>query len=480
MNYLTTDHLIVYASLGITTLAVSWGTSAKNFKEYVSSNDRWGIGALIMTVLTIQIGSGMVFRTIGDVYQSGIAGIIATELQVVTPALIVIYFVAPKIVHFQDCITTGDLMDLFYGENVRMITGVVALFYCSFICASQFRWLKALGEQMGITSSWALVLGVTTLSFYIARSGMKAVTTTSILHFVAAFGVIPLLAHLLLYRSEGAQVILSALSPEQLRLFAPDALSTIEGGETVTGSILSIVFPSFALSFPFIQRLLMAKHQQQSIGMYHGVLALSAVFILVLAIIGLAATSLYPAQSSSQVLLSIIADFPPITKGVIWAAIAGIIISTADAFLHTASVSFTHDTLKPLASRMSVDFSELSAARYTTFLVGFASLLLCLADEDISIFALALRPIGLVFTIPLLAGIMGLKTDKRVFYVSTAVTLSAYVFPKLSIQSDLASVLSYLIAHYYYHRGFKVVTPSEYRQTITVWHPKWPKSYKKS
>ncbi|MEL6607063.1 MAG: hypothetical protein AAFP88_02310, partial [Bacteroidota bacterium] len=150
MNYLTIEHLIFYAFLGITALAGSWGTAAKNIREYTNANKSFGAGALTMTLLATFIGGGFLIHDPTTIYHHGFSLITSNMLLGEGSQLILILlFVAPKIVHFQNCMTVGDLMKVFYGETARRIAGVAAFYYCVCMCALQFNWLSFLAENMG-------------------------------------------------------------------------------------------------------------------------------------------------------------------------------------------------------------------------------------------------------------------------------------------------------------------------------------------
>ena len=483
MNYFTIEHLIFYAFLGITALVGSWGTAAKSIREYTNANKNFGAGALTMTLLATYVGGGMIFLNPQASYRHGISLIMPNILLGEGgQLLLILLFVAPKIVYFQNCMTVGDLMKVFYGETARRIAGVVAFYYCTCICAFQFNWLLILLKNIGIDETWGLALGVGILAFYTARGGMRAVTVTDILHFVVALGIFPLLAHLMLHQAGGIRAILNALSPKQAQLFSIIPEGYITSGNTVIGTLFLSLLPRFTLSFPFIQRLLMARHQQQSISMYRRGVGIAIPFIIILGLIGVAGIVLYPDLDSSYVLVRAVEQLPPVSKALVWVAVAGIIISTIDSFLHTAGTAFVHDTLKPLTDSWGIKLDELKAVKYTVLITALGAYLMFMAFDDfLSFYVYGLHFIGLILFIPLIAGIMGMKTDSRSFYICVGFTslvfVTATVFqqPKdiVFVGSMLTSLASYFGTHYYYNRGFVTVNRSTYGQTTSVWHPSW-------
>ena len=487
MNYLSIDYLIVYAFLGITALVGLGGlrmsVASGSFREYATANKRFGTGALTMTLIATFAGGGLLLKYTHQAYDYGLGMIVAEALMVSCNLLFILYFIAPKIIHFRDCMTVGDLMKVFYGENARMMMGFLALYFCACLVLLQFLSLKGLYEVMGLNQSWGLATGALILAIYTVRGGMRAVTATDILHFIVFIGIIPLLAHLMLNQAGGLRAILSSLSAEQLDLIPPQVKTGNFAVKLV--ELLIVAPPVYSLAFPFIQRLLMANHQQQSIGMYRGATVILLALIILLGLIGLAGIVVYPGLGFSNVFLHATSQLPPVAKGLMWTAVLGVVISTADSFLHTAGIAFVHDTLKPLASRSGIKFDELRAVRYVTLGTALFSLLICLFYKNAMGFYIYGGLLsGIFFLVPMVAGIMGLKTDKRVFYVSTVITLLVCVSLKTFIQGNianditvagglLASIVSYLGAHYYYNRGFEVINRNQYGQTTTVWHPSW-------
>ena len=475
------NHLLFGAFLLITTLAGTWKIKVRNFEEYVVGNGRFGVGALTLTFLATFIGGGMLFIFPQDAYQAGIATLpVWIVCMIFLNFLILIYFVAPRIVQFQHCATMGDLMYLFYGENVRILTGGLSFYFCVWGVIFQFVWLRRLYEYMGYNTHLGLVAGVVLLATYTARGGMRSIIVTDILHFVFACAVIPLLAHLLLYQAGGLTTILSKLSSTKLSLVSPKAYSL--HASTIIVSLVWPIFPSFTLSFPFIQRLLLAKHQGQSTNMYWGGMAFLIPFVILLALIGLAAVVLYPQPSSEHVIIRSLASLPPGFEGLVGMAILGIILSTADSCLHAASIALVHDTLKPLASRWGIKLDELRVSRYSMVIIAALCLVICLSYQQLSgVYARSLELASLPLVFPLIFGIAGLKTDTSVFFISSVATISVFVFSVVVLQSTdvaligsiLANLFSYLGAHYYYHRGFEVINRSAYGQTTSVWHPSW-------
>jgi solute:Na+ symporter, SSS family len=72
--------------------------------------------------------------------------------------------------------------------------------------------------------------------------------------------------------------------------------------------------------------------------------------------------------------------------------------------------------------------------------------------------------VAVVFTIPMIAGIMGLKTDARSFFISMTATFIAFgigkfLLPDLWFMPTVITVnaLSFFGAHYFQNKGFVII-----------------------
>ena len=225
----------------------------------------------------------------------------------------------------------------------------------------------------------------------------------------------------------------------------------------------------------------MARDQRQSVNMYYLSLAFLIPFFLLLTFIGLAALVVYPQINSQDVLTHIVSHLPLGLKGLVWTALLAVIMSTTDSFLHAAGVSLTHDLIKPLLKKRGVAINELKVVQYTTFLIACLAVIVVLTVRDIFKIAMyGMDLAALLFTIPLITGIMGLKTDTKSFLTSLLTTLSAFALTKLYLGEELVipicilvNAFSFFGTHYLSNRGFAVVKRSGGQQESYIWHPSW-------
>ena len=487
MSYFSIDHLIVYAFLGITLFTgLRVGSSVKDIKEYAIGNKQFGTGALAITLLATYIGGWHILGFPNDVFADGLTHLIPELVcGVIICLLFIAWFIAPRLVQFNDSMTMGDLMRIFYGEYGQMITGGLGFIYNTSAIGIQIVFLGYIGNFLGIRSDWGIVLGTLILAVYTARGGIKAVVITDIIQFVAIVAAIPLLAHLITYQAGGIRQLLSSVSPDKLQLF--------DFGQDKSGAfsaryyrfptlIVWMLFPGFPLSFPFVQRMLMARTQRQSREVYYIGTAFMVSFFLLLALVGLAALVLYPQADSREVMTLIINGLPAGVKGLTWAALLAVVMSTTDSFLHAAGISLTHDLIGPLLKRWGVTYDEYRMVRYAILFVSLMAIALALSSDSIVSMAIyGMDMSALLFTIPLIAGIVGLQTNARSFFIASLVTVLVFAFSQVFLDSELAvpltivaNLLGFFGAHYAQYGNFVVHRELSDLQIGDSWHPPDP------
>lgn len=104
--------------------------------------------------------------------------------------------------------------------------------------------------------------------------------------------------------------------------------------------------------------------------------------------------------------------------GMQWGATAGllaIVMSAADSYLHAAGITFTHDIIRPLYNTKK-HLQELQGAQYATLGIGGVSIVVGLFFKSmLSLIFSAMQFTEPVLIFPLVAGILGIKADKRAF-----------------------------------------------------------------
>lgn len=473
MNY---DAIIVYAFLLMLLVVGLWaGRTIKDIKEYAITNRAYGTGVLTMTMLATYITGSQVIGYVGYIFERGIIAFLATFLcGVVACFLFIGRYIAPNIRYFEGCLTLADVMGKLYGNKVRVWVGILGIFYCLIMTTLQIIWIGHIGEIINIPKQLSMLIGGLFLVFYSAKGGMKAVTITDIFQFLAVTILVGLAVKVLSHQLTISDIITYVPASKFNFLKYPKLKDYFV-------YCLQGLFPAFPLSFPFIQRMLMAKDKRQLVtSQYISIFCLAA-FYLSLTFIGIVAICLHNMgnihipEGSSKVFIYLIKNYFPVgLKGVMSVGLLAVVISTADSFLQSAGILMGYDIIPSLWNKRK-HINTLKLSQYATLLLGLIALYIALSQQILPRVQygnmhwgkginMARDFVGVVFTIPLIAGIMGLKTESKSFFISMGVTFVAFFIGKLFLADlwfmpmvILINATTFFATNYIQNKGFVTV-----------------------
>ena len=480
MTYLSTDFLIVYAFL-LVTLIVGWwaGRGVKNIREYAIGKGSFGTAALVLTFLATEVGGQGAINLAGEIGTTGII-VLFTFLSFSLSYLVQAIWIAPKMLHFPQCMTMGDIMGTLYGRPTKVIVGL-----CSFItaicCAGAEVIMLGIATQslLGIDARLGMIVGGLMLTFYVVHGGIKSVTTTDVLQFLVLLVLLPVLAATALQHAGGLKEVLTHMPSTQRSLIDHPKFS-----------YYLVLFLSFGV-FQFnnvdpalIQRMLMAKSAHQLRRMFLTLAGLFTVVFLAFMLLGTTGHHLYPTLAAAEIVPHMIKTLlPEGLQGLMVAGMIAVVMASADSYLHAAGVTLVHDVLEPLGTYRSIKVNEIRWVRYTTLLAGLLIIGLGLMRSE-NLYSLCFTSLEFatpLLVLPFFAGILGLKPDRRAFYVSAVVTLLTFCAGKLWLPEAhshflvliclLASGLTFFTVHWVRHRGFVVVKRSTQETEDHLWQP---------
>jgi len=489
LNYFSTDHLIVYAFLLITlVIGLRAGRGIKDIREYAIANRQFGTGVLTMTMLATYITGSKGIGYVGYVFDDGILPVFSILIcGAIITYLFLAWCIAPKIQRFKGCLTLPELMGRLYGPRARLCMGILGTGYSISLVTLQIIWLGYVGVLFDLPSQLSILFGGGFLVVYAARGGMKAVAITDVLQFIAILVFVPLVAYVVLYQVGGIKTLFRQIPSEIFDVWHHPSF------KNYMVYCIWDLFPAFPLSFPFIQRMLMARGKQQLVDSYYMGLSFLTVFYLLLTLIGLAAIVLRMTvdtnmpQQGSNIFVYIVKNYLSVgARGIICTGFIAGVMSTADSFLHTAGLSLAYDVIQP---RMTRSIDVLKLVRSLTLILGLIALVLALYYEILprNLYGgldlgkglnFITEAVALVFTIPLVAGILGLKTEERFFFTSAIVTVAVFVLSRCYLNNEyiipvaiVTNMLSFFGTHYSQYKGFVVVSRGPEQPIEHLWKP---------
>ena len=460
----------------------------RSFEDYALASRSLPTGVLVLTLLGTFVASGDLWM-IDDHFAYGVLHSIEPFFFLCSFFLIGT-FIAPYLVYYDDSITQGDLMHIFYGRIGQFLTGLVGVVISLLIIGSQ---LKAIGSIsayiLGVDARAAILFFGGMVVVYSVWGGMRAVSYTDVLQGICAILVFGWIAHVMVQKVGGMQMLVRKLPMEKKALFGhPGFLMKVKG------SIFWGLFPALTLTPPIIQRMLMSHDKRQVRKMWYAGASLYGLISFAVTLIGLCfiagAVPLGKGRVSEILPRSILRLFggERMVADLVFVALLGVLLSTADSYLHALSITFVQDILgsvrvffkkRALSSRRK----RLYARASMLVVGGWAIVLGLLGDIDVvseMLYTYTVLASSLIL-VPLLIGIVGVKTDKVSWIVFSTVYVGGlgtlkfaggwHLFDQFLLVLPIATV-AYFISHFIRNRGIVILRRSELTIAEQLWLPR--------
>ncbi|CAN5330608.1 sodium:solute symporter [soil metagenome] len=250
--------------------------------------------------------------------------------------------------------TVGEMLELRYGSQARLMTGVVMAVYTLLLCVvSTIACGSVLSTVFGIDRFLAMAIGGGVVLFYSMLGGMWSITLTDIVQFaIKTVGIFFILVPLALYRVDGFDGLSRALPPSAFSL-------THVGVDAIVAYFVTYVF-GLVIGQDIWQRIATAR--TEGIARWAG--TASGVYCLFYgaagALIGMCAKVLLPAVASrDQVFSSMVIEvLPPGLSGLVTAAALAAIMSTASGALIACATVVSKDIMEMLLGFTRPDGGE--------------------------------------------------------------------------------------------------------------------------
>ncbi len=420
MSYLDSAIIALYLLCTII-IGVTSSKGVKNTKDFAVGNKDFLTITLIMTIFATYVDGEIILNGATQGFKSGISFFYANCADFLT--LIAYGFIAQRAVKYREAISVGDIVGEMYGQRAQMLTGVFGFLISTSLVAVQFKALSFVFHYFyNISPDIGVWLSAIILIAYSAFGGVRAVTWTDMLQFFILVNAVPLVTSIAVNKIGGVFELIKILPDHKFDIFPADK-------DTFYKYIVYMIASVPLCSPPMIQRMIMSRNALQSRNAYWVSALISIPFFLIIAIAGMASSILNPDMDANNAFLYLIDNLMPVgLKGFAVAGMIAIIMSTADSFMNTASVSFAHDFLKTsMEDKLSPEL-EFRATKLITLVVGIIGCLTAMQFNnliDMMLYSYMLW--GPVISVPLIAGLFGIIAPRYAFYIGMVSGLSTAI-----------------------------------------------------
>ncbi|MEM7173935.1 MAG: sodium:solute symporter family protein, partial [Bacteroidota bacterium] len=489
--------LLTYTILGgalFATLVLGlWaGRHVKTMKDYVLAGRSLNTGVLTMTlVATFFSGVDLTAHPM-RVFSSGILGPIVLCATFIFCFMLLGIFVAPKMVYFSDCLTVGDLMRKFYGDRVGLVSGVASAMVSIFITSAQSYIILHVNESLLRLPNGLILSIILLMVLYTTLGGMRAVAHTDVLQLIVGTLMLCGFASVLIYHVGGLKALFQQIPAERVIDYSHTSWwEIIRSALFVGGTFTAVCRP------PVVTRMLVPARKEQVKNMFFVGSFIYLMLFIIITLMSLAAV-VYCQRNGGMLeqevlgarhlighMARIVFEHNQLAQVLMFVGVLFVILSTMDSFLQAAGLAVVHDVIRPLwhkSKRGAID--EVRWSKVATLCIGIIAVINSVIYMNLPYTAGDHQPVFyylgvLVYSsvvLPMLIGILGLKTDKRSFWTFFVVFVTGTTMGKFftSIHEYTVSLLSlgfatimFFVSHVLINHGVRKVSRTEYSTGIS-------------
>jgi Na+/proline symporter len=434
-----------------------YGRDIKNIKEYALGKRDFSTLTIAATIVATWIGGSSFSIAASEVYNEGLYYIIP-GLADSFSFLLIAYFIAPRIAEFLGSLSVADAMGNLYGNNVRLISAISAIFPAICNITIQFIVLtKVLSYLTGVSEIYTAVLSSSIVIIYSTFGGIKAVTFTDVIQFFT-FGVIMPIIALLIWKNIGGSHDISKNFVNN-PLFDFKEFFNYQNDKSLNTLFLFLFFLIPGLDPALFQRMSLAKDVKQVSKAFYiaglFILICDAIVIMTIGALLLAGSDNGLVINQDNVISHILDTYLGIGfKGLFLIGIIAMIMSTADSYINTASILIAYDLSKSFNFQIS-EKRKLFLARITAFTVGIVALLLGLYFQNLLEIVLICYGLYMpIVSVPLLLAIFGFRSNSKSVLTGMIVGFITVIYFEIMTDIDslipgmVANIIFFIASHY--------------------------------
>ena len=494
MNYFSSLHLIVYGFLLLTLIVGLYsGRNVKTFKDYATANKSLGTGVLTMTFLATMVSASWLQR-ISYTYVAGPYEPLTQSLLLATAFLLAGKYLPKKLIRFSQCYTAPQVMGQLYGDGAKKFIAFLSLVIAIFSIAAQLAFMgKVVAPLIGFSYKQMVWIIGGAIIIYSTAGGMRAVAVTDLLQLIALIVTTSLLAYKVTALNSGIGPLLAKIKAHH----APqlDLSGYLRGLHFGGFSLILVIFFwsifGYLMPPPQLQRMLISKDQEGIRHMFFSAAVFTPVLFCAFIVIGLGILVLHPGLARGQVIPTLLTTLFSniLARGTVTIGTMAVVMSTMDSFLHSAAVTLVSDILFPKKNFDKSETKHLRLIQGVAFFLGIGALLVASIWET----SLYLTYAGVMLfsfcLLPLIGGLVGLKTSRRDFWIAFAAAflvegIGLLIMTQLDRElwysgvkdtvwlfAILTNILTYFASHYLRNGG--IVWGDNSGQAASPWKPSW-------
>ncbi len=387
------------------------GRGIKSIKDYAIGNRNFPTATLVATIVATWISANFITIKISEAYSSGLYHIIP-GLGDAASLFIVAFFIAPRMGEFLGCLSVAEAMGKLYGNKARAVTSVLGIFPAVGIVSAEFIISSVLLQSItGISALYSSLISAFIVIGYSTFGGIKSVTFTDMIQFITFCLVIPTIGVAVIENISHTDAIFEYIARSEL--YDVKEVFNISNPKFFSCLVLFTFFLIPGLDPAIFQRISMARDTKQvkkAFLIAAGLCCLIGFMFYFIAVAVAAQETLH--HNPNDLILHIINNYTPVyLKGIAVIGLLAMLMSTADSYINSSSILFSHDFCESIGIKIS-DKTQLFLARISAFIIGVSALTLSLFSKNLLEVIMATFSFYMpVVTVTFLLAIFGFRTS---------------------------------------------------------------------
>ena len=412
MDYINISIILLYFSVCFL-LGLYNAFKIKNIRDFTLGKKDFATSVVVATIFATDIGPAATLGAAGKVYSFGLFFIFIRFLRVI--GYVVIYKIfAPNVDKFKNCISIGDIFKQIFGKKSANIINWIVVLHSIGTLSLQVTAISIIFHFFGLNYNLAVILAFSMLTIYSTLGGIKAVAFTDLFQFCIFFIAIPVACSIAYNDMGGYKSIINYLEKANINLDFNIYNNKLEAISLILMSFIPPLCP------PSIHRLLIARNTNQLKIALKIIILIYIPFTLFICLVGILMKISGNVENSDYTLLYLLQIYvPPGLLGLMIAGILSVVMSTADSFMNTTSVTIAHNIIKPYVPNISTK-NELLLARLSTIILGCIAIPIALLKIKIMDLIWAVDTLYFpIVLFPLIYGFLGYKSKYKFFILHT-------------------------------------------------------------
>jgi Na+/proline symporter len=352
----------------------------KTIQEYAIGNRNFSTATIASTIVATWIGAGFFSIAISQTYQDGIWFVVCGTGDAI--ALIIIGLIlGPRMKRTLGNLSVAETMGNFYNRKIRIISALASIAISVGAIALQIKVLSTLFNHFfEVSSIYGVIISSGIVILYSTLGGIKSVTFTDVIQFLT-FGAFTPVFIIFVWKAVGNyDSVIAVLQNNQL--FNYNELINYQNPKFFPYLTLFLYYMIPAMDPAIFQRILIAKDVKQIRLSFVIAALVCLVIFLIICSIGIIMYSYNPNLDPNNLVMHIVDNYSYTgLKGITLVGIMAMIMSTADSYINSASVIFSHDFCKPIG--ITFGKGELFISRLFAVFIGISALILALTANNL-------------------------------------------------------------------------------------------------